>query len=148
MEQLRVSAVTDDAMAVSRFLVKAVGHAVEAVVGAEEAGVHELGGFRAKDLLVAEFAVLEMGDHEIAHVESRGGDAARGKSFDEFKRLGLLRRFAIAARHQGQEIGRERLHEGGSLHVQRRVDMFGDVLREGLAGDALDDVSGMWFLRY
>jgi len=37
----------------------------------EDAGVHELGGFPAKDLLVTEFAVLEVGDHEIAHVARR-----------------------------------------------------------------------------
>jgi len=50
-----------------------VSHARWAVVGAEDAGVHELGRFRAKDLLVARiyFCALEVGGlMKLPHVES------------------------------------------------------------------------------
>src|ERR1700748_1381953 len=100
MKELRISAVANDALAVARLLVEPEGHAVEAVVGAKGTRVHKLCRFGAKNLLVSEFAILQMRNHESRHVPGSGGNAARRKRFDKLKGMGFFGRLAIAERHE------------------------------------------------
>src|SRR6266404_909371 len=138
---LGVATVADDSLTVARFLVKAVSHGIQAVVGAKEPRMHEFCRFGLEDLLVAELAILQMGDHKIAHIPRSSRHTACRKSFDKFKRLGLFGSFLVAIGHHWLQVLRKRLNECGALHVERRVDIVLDILFEGLLGNALNDVA-------
>ena len=73
VERHGVAAMGDHVEAVDVRFVEAMRHAVTRRKWREGARVHQLRGLRLKDLLTVVLAVLEMGDHELAHVfASRG----------------------------------------------------------------------------
>src|SRR4029453_2121589 len=71
VEPLRVTAVANDANAMTRLLVEAVSESVQPRVVREDARVHLLGRRGGKDTLAVVLAVVEMRDHELRHVRRR-----------------------------------------------------------------------------
>ena len=142
MEIFGIAGVTNDALAVARFFVEAVGHGIQAVIRSVKSRMHQLSCLGLEDLLVAELAILQMSDHEIAHIPTGGRNAACGIGFDKLKGLGFSGRSLVAIGHHRLQIVGKRLNECSSLHVERRIDVVLDILIEGLPGNALNDVAG------
>src|SRR5262249_57758963 len=80
-----VAAMTNDAVAVPGFFIKAESHAVKSLIGRELAGMHQLRGLGTENLYVAEPAALQVGNHEVANVGGRDGHATGGGSAVEFE---------------------------------------------------------------
>ena len=139
MEQAGIAAVGKTAMAVDALLVEAERHAIQARNHVEPILVHQLGCFG----LQQSGTVIEMGDHEFAHVRTGCRQASGRCRVDDLELLSLLRRRApIALRHEGLQVLRQRLPEAGVLHADRLEDVLVDIVVERHARLALDDVAG------
>ena len=66
-----IAAVPNDAMAVSSFFIKSKGHSIHGGMRGELPRMHLLRGFRAENLGVSIFSILEMRDHEMSHIDRR-----------------------------------------------------------------------------
>src|SRR5579872_1153443 len=83
-----------------------------------------------------------MGDDEMGDVVGGDGNGSRRKCSYKLKLLGRRGAELISGRHVRFPTLRQRLAEGGVLHVQRLIDVLLDVLFKRLAGNALNDISG------
>src|SRR5438874_12544222 len=64
MKTNRIAAVTDDSVSVAGFFVKAQRHSVQVRTGRKLPGMHQNGGFRAKDSDVIELPILQVSGDE------------------------------------------------------------------------------------
>ena len=84
----------------------------------------------------------EEGEHETRHIRGCGRERAGGSGWNKLEVLRPLGRGHVSPRHGRFQLGRQRLHEGRTLHAQRLQDMGRDVSFERLVRDALHDVTG------
>ncbi len=99
-------------------------------------------GLLAQDARGAEGAVGQVRDHEAAHVGTGRGEAACRRRADQFVGLRLVAARLVALGHQRLQRFRQRLAEARMLHPERLQQVLVDVVVEGQAGHALDDVAG------
>src|SRR6266850_26887 len=104
--------------------------------------MHQFRGLRLENASAAELTLLQVSDHETAHVYSTRSDTTGRIGLNKFVGLRALRSAQVAVGHERLQFRRQRLNESGVRHAQRAVDVIRDVLFERLAGDALDNVAG------
>ncbi len=142
VEEFRVAAMRDHFMAVDRLLVEAQLHARQVRHEGQRRHMHHPRGFGLEDLLVAELAVLQMGDHEAADIVAGGGETPRRGHRDQLVAVRRHIGLRIPLRHARLQIVGQRLMEAGMLHLQRREDMVLDIDVERLTRNPLDDIAG------
>ena len=143
VEVVRVAGVADDALAVAVFMVEAQGVAVQARRIGALLGVHQGGRGRRQDLAALVAAALQLGDHEVGHVQRRRAHRAGRRGVDDLEGLRLaVGRGLVAGGHHRRQRGRQRLPERRVPHVQRLEDVLLDVVVEILPRHPLHDVAG------
>ena len=142
VEQLRVAAVRDDAMAVHVLFVETQGHCVHAGGPACLPRVHLHRGLWVENLHVAVAAVLQMHNHPVRHGFGGGGEGSGGSDFHPLEVLGLAGTEVVTVGHERLKRFRQGLTKCGAVHVERLEEMFVHIIVERLAGNALDRIRG------
>src|SRR5260221_1273937 len=104
--------------------------------------MHPFGGPRFENASAAELTVLQVGNHEVAHVRARRSGTTGRVGLNKLVGLCALRSAYITVGHERLQVSGKRLNKSGVRHTQGAVNVFRDVLFERLAGDALDNVAG------